>query len=433
MRTPSFALLIFLLTAPVLTGEPWIVTKISDTPSEGFVSVDEPYIAWDGGDCCSGPVFVDQLLLYDGFTMVKVPSSYGHRTYHQWGRRCIWSMGSGGYYRDVFYFDGQSTANLSDDDLTDDVTVGIGESLIVWSSYDGFTRHLRADVADIQVTLSQNEPYGDAHVYGTKVAWCEFDGQDYRVFWSDGINTTQIADSQEPKYVCQTSDSHVAWYLTGRDPNDLWLPDLPAPLLLSDGVTTQQLTSAADSAAISGERVVWLEEVDGQFDLFLFDGTTTTQITDTAVKEKLIGMTDQQIAWFQDDDDGLTIVAYDGATIVPVATLDNYFRIDMDGQTIVWDELCLYGQENECGLYVARPAAAYADFDADNDCDVADFANFARCFGGAGQPLSQPDCGVVDMDDDSDVDVTDFAQFARCMSGPAHLPACVLQPVTIEP
>lgn len=59
------------------------------------------------------------------------------------------------------------------------------------------------------------------------------------------------------------------------------------------------------------------------------------------------------------------------------------------------------------------------DFDGDNDVDTADFAIFARCFGGSGLPPA-PACppGVdADFDGDGDVDLADFALLAHGYTG----------------
>lgn len=72
-------------------------------------------------------------------------------------------------------------------------------------------------------------------------------------------------------------------------------------------------------------------------------------------------------------------------------------------------------------FWVGRNSAA--DFQADCDVDIADFAPFAQCFGGANLPES-PACltpGYHDYDNDGDVDASDFALFAGCFGG-ANLP-----------
>jgi hypothetical protein len=61
------------------------------------------------------------------------------------------------------------------------------------------------------------------------------------------------------------------------------------------------------------------------------------------------------------------------------------------------------------------------DLDGDGDVDLADFALFGQCFGGANLPPAGG-CPVgvdADFDDDGDVDLTDFAIFAQNFTGSA--------------
>ncbi len=51
------------------------------------------------------------------------------------------------------------------------------------------------------------------------------------------------------------------------------------------------------------------------------------------------------------------------------------------------------------------------DVDGDGDVDLADFATFAKCFGGTGVP-APPGCETSDLDRDGDVDLIDFGTFA---------------------
>lgn len=58
------------------------------------------------------------------------------------------------------------------------------------------------------------------------------------------------------------------------------------------------------------------------------------------------------------------------------------------------------------------------DSDADQDVDLADFANLQRCFTGPrGGPLG-PDCECADLTDDENVDRTDLQVFSKALNGP---------------
>ncbi len=59
-------------------------------------------------------------------------------------------------------------------------------------------------------------------------------------------------------------------------------------------------------------------------------------------------------------------------------------------------------------------ASLASSCDGDEDLDLADFANFQRCFGGDGTG----DCSCADVDGDGDVDLADYDVFAISFAGP---------------
>ncbi len=59
------------------------------------------------------------------------------------------------------------------------------------------------------------------------------------------------------------------------------------------------------------------------------------------------------------------------------------------------------------------------DSDQDDDVDLADFANFQRCFTGAGIQATPACRCYFDFDQDTDVDLGDYWEFEQRLAGPA--------------
>jgi hypothetical protein len=57
------------------------------------------------------------------------------------------------------------------------------------------------------------------------------------------------------------------------------------------------------------------------------------------------------------------------------------------------------------------------DHDQDGDVDIDDFAEFATCCSGPGNPPPRPQCGLFDLDCDNDVDLVDYAELAQAFTG----------------
>ena len=59
-----------------------------------------------------------------------------------------------------------------------------------------------------------------------------------------------------------------------------------------------------------------------------------------------------------------------------------------------------------------------ADFFADDDVDLGDFAFFQECFGGADTSYEDPHCELADFDFDGDIDLVDYEVVSDLQSGP---------------
>lgn len=64
-------------------------------------------------------------------------------------------------------------------------------------------------------------------------------------------------------------------------------------------------------------------------------------------------------------------------------------------------------------------AAILGDLDEDGDVDLADYARFQACFGGADVARREPECFAGHFDADDDVDGADAAGFVNALTGPA--------------
>jgi hypothetical protein len=72
------------------------------------------------------------------------------------------------------------------------------------------------------------------------------------------------------------------------------------------------------------------------------------------------------------------------------------------------------------GVTAGASPGSVADFDADGDVDIADFAHLQACFG----TFIGPACQDADFQGDTVVDALDFAAFLPCMNGARRPPGC---------
>lgn len=80
-------------------------------------------------------------------------------------------------------------------------------------------------------------------------------------------------------------------------------------------------------------------------------------------------------------------------------------------------------RENTLGTgntpYIDPEVTPWPDVDKDGDADLADFAEFQRCYAINGLQSAGTGCSRFDRDHDGDIDLLDFGQFQNCATGPA--------------
>jgi hypothetical protein len=99
-----------------------------------------------------------------------------------------------------------------------------------------------------------------------------------------------------------------------------------------------------------------------------------------------------------------------------------------DSFIVTVDDGCGGTDPIQIDVTIEQPASIVpADCDTDGDVDGVDFAVFASCFNGAGNPPRTFGCSTaqankLDFDDDNDVDGVDFSKFASCFNGAGNPP-----------
>ncbi|MCG8405080.1 MAG: PEP-CTERM sorting domain-containing protein [Phycisphaerales bacterium] len=129
----------------------------------------------------------------------------------------------------------------------------------------------------------------------------------------------------------RVSGSNVVWH--GHDGNDL-------EIFMYDGSTTQQLTNNdyMDTApTVSGSNVVWHGDHNGQDrEIFLYDGSTTTRITNNNTNDVEAEISGSNIVWRNSTGD--RIFHYDGTTTTEISSGGGQDP-QVDGSTAAWQNL----------------------------------------------------------------------------------------------
>ena len=152
------------------------------------------------------------------------------------------------------------------------------------------------------------------------------------------LTDNSYLDTADEEYPC-VSGSKVAWEgWDGSDPNT-------REIFLYDGTTVTQLTDNSyddKGPQVSGSKVVWQGKPDGSdYEIFLFDGTTVTQLTDNAYDDRYPHVSGSNLVWQGQIGSGPNtreIFLYDGATVTQLT--DNSYHDAFPriwGSNVVWE------------------------------------------------------------------------------------------------
>jgi len=234
------------------------------------------WYGWDGSD--------DEIFLYDGESTIQLTDNTHHEALPQISDNgsVVW-MRIVGPDKEIFLFDGTSTTQLTVNDFDDNYPQINASGLVVWVGNDGSDDEIFLYHGTGTTQLTDND-YDDADPRinaSGQVVWCGQAGSDdtTEIFLYDGTGTTRLTDDGNDDENAQISDNgQVVWIRS----TSYWLRDI----LLYNGSTITQLAGDVYSTfddiqpqINANGHVVWEQDHDSSHQIFLYDGSTTTQLT----------------------------------------------------------------------------------------------------------------------------------------------------------
>jgi cysteine-rich repeat protein len=252
-----------------------------------------------------------------------------------------WESGPAGD-TEIDLFDGSSTASVTVN--AEDIEPEISDTYLVWKrQLAGDSCRLDVFDFDTTQTLNSSMPCGnDALVAGPHVIWTDTAGLlgDDVFVSTDGAGPVQLGSSSVDEGFARIGD-------VAGDPRAVWVEG-QADLVYWDGSSSDVIADAPASALrsqirMSGGRVVWADDVGGDSEIFLYDGTTVVQLTNNAYDDVEPQVRGTHVVWtgFPDGAAEGEIFHYDGVTTDPL-TDDDFDDRDPrvsqgpDGTTIAW-------------------------------------------------------------------------------------------------
>lgn len=264
---------------------------------------------------------------------------------------------------DVFSYDGVSTTRLTSN-YVQDVDAAPDESGVFWRAWDGSDVEIYFHDGTSKTALTDTAysegapPFLNApksiRTSGLNAVWGAPIGNDWQVVLYEGATgtITQVSNANsgdwnnyaEPRI----DGTRVVW-------ND-WEGDLNGDeeIFYYDGTSTTQLTdndTHDQLPRISGTNVVWQGGV-GDTDIFLYDGATITQLSNSPSEDVKPEISGSNVTWVAWDDNDWEIFFYDGSTITQLTDNDvNDVEAHISGSTVIWQTWDANFTSNEIFLY----------------------------------------------------------------------------------
>jgi serralysin len=180
-----------------------------------------------------------------------------------------------------------------------------------------------------------------------RVAWTRYDANhDREIFYYDGQETVQLTDNDKYNLDPMVSGGTVVWTQaegdsdTGPAGKDLMYYNGNGIINLSTFISlpyTEEQAPVIDNGRVVWESGAWGSP--GSFEIYSYDGTTFSQITNNSFADFNPQISGSNIVWYGWDGSSYEIYRLQGDAIVPVtdnARTDQYPKIS--GQSIAWEQ-----------------------------------------------------------------------------------------------
>ena len=332
----------------------WVQTSPSGFPNEATQLTDNNFyeyslqisgnnVVWFGED----QNYYRDVYFYDGETITQLTDNNFYEYSLQIdGDHVVWVGEDENYNSEVYFYNGETVTQLTDND-TYESSPQISGNNVVWSAWDGNDEEIFLYDGSEVIQLTDND-FSDysPDIDGNNIVWSAYDGNDEEIFFYDGESITQLTDNNVYDYSPQISGNNIVWL--GNNQN------FYSDVYFYDGNTITQLTDDdfyEYSLQIDGDNVVWLGEDENYYsDVYFYDGEDVTQLTDDNFYESSPDIDGNNVVWSAYDGNNNEIFLYDGNSITQVTDNNIYdYNPQISGNNIVWsgeDEIYVIGEGN---------------------------------------------------------------------------------------
>lgn len=199
-----------------------------------------------------------------------------------------WTAQQASFMGEVFLFDG-ATATRITNDTVDDFVNGISGSNAVWRKDQGTNAEVFMTKNGQVVQLTDNDvsdfPTG---IFGNSVVYQRGTFDELEVFLHTDAGTTQLTNNAVNDSGAHIWEERVAWHSANGVKlfDGTTIHDVPTPSTIYSG-----------NMALNGNTLAWSALLDGNYEVFMYNGTSTVQITDNDLDDLVIDVGNGTVLW----------------------------------------------------------------------------------------------------------------------------------------
>ncbi|MDK2411222.1 Calx-beta domain-containing protein [Aphanizomenon sp. PH219] len=314
------------IAALTIIDDDIVVTQLTNNSSwEFFPKISGNNIVWYSESGLYGAY--KDIFFYNGTSTTQLTNSYwlNDNDPQISGNNIVWYSQSG-LDNEIFFYNGTSTIQLTNNENISDISPQISGNNVVWQGYDGINYqnqiYFYNGTSTIQLTNNGSDDSSPA-ISGNNVVWRGYDGINYQIYFYNGISTIQLTSSSRGDFFPAISSNNVVW--RGYDGNDY-------EIYLYNGTSTIQLSNNSHDdldAKISGNNVVW----SGNGSIFFYNGTNTIQLSSGNVPQ----ISGNNVVWQGWDGRDYEIFFYNGTSTIQLTNngSDDIYPA-ISGNNVVW-------------------------------------------------------------------------------------------------
>lgn len=219
----------------------------------------------------------------------------------------------------------------------------LGSGGMAYQSWDGTDWDIQVYNGGASLAIT-NDATSDVNpnMYGNTVVWERWSATDTEIMVYDGSSTSQLTNNGGADAEPTVFGNSIVWQSsTTSAPNDS-ITDFD--IMHYDGSTVTNLTQSLFTsnnthADIDGTNVVWQGFDGNDWEIFLFDGSAISQLTNNNVDELNPVVSGDYIAWSGDDGNDTEIFRYSLTSAAVTQITDNVFNDvlpSLFNDTVAW-------------------------------------------------------------------------------------------------